>query len=232
MRVDAAGARYPVTVDPLIQQGGKLTGSGETAEGLFGWSVALSADGNTALVGGPGDNEQLGAAWVFTRSGTTWTQQGAKLTAAGESAKGFFGSAVALSSDGNTAMIGAPEDKSKAGSVRVFTRSGTSWGETQALEAGANSEFGASVAISRDGSTAVIGAPAFEEGEGAISVLKSSGGKWSFLTGLDGCEKRKFPPGTCIEREEETAPPQIWRAGLERRRLRRRQRDRDRRTRG
>ena len=42
--------------------------------------MALSADGDTALVGGWGDNE-IGAAWVFTRSGTTWTQQGSKLTA-------------------------------------------------------------------------------------------------------------------------------------------------------
>ena len=47
-------------------------------------SVALSADGNTALIGGFGDNEGAGAAWVFTRSGATWTQQGEKLTAGGE----------------------------------------------------------------------------------------------------------------------------------------------------
>jgi hypothetical protein len=42
-------------------------------------SVALSADGNTAIVGGVADNAEIGAAWVYTRSGTDWTQQGNKL---------------------------------------------------------------------------------------------------------------------------------------------------------
>ena len=70
------GASYPLTIDPLIQQGDKLTGSGESGAGKFGYSVALSADGNTALIGGPDDNGNVGAAWVFTRSGSTWTQQG------------------------------------------------------------------------------------------------------------------------------------------------------------
>ena len=46
--------------------------------------MALSADGNTALIGGPGDNSaRVGAAWVFTRSGGVWTQQGAKLVGTG-----------------------------------------------------------------------------------------------------------------------------------------------------
>ena len=53
--------------------------------------MALSADGNTALIGGPGDNGWVGAAWVFTRSGSTWTQQGSKLTGSGETGAGEFG---------------------------------------------------------------------------------------------------------------------------------------------
>ena len=79
LQVDDSRARYPLRIDPFIQQGSKLTGSDETASGKLGFSVALSADGNTALVGGFGDNNRVGAAWVFTRSGTTWTQQGEKL---------------------------------------------------------------------------------------------------------------------------------------------------------
>ena len=59
-------------------------------------SVPLSSDGDTALVGGSGDNGGIGAAWVFTRSGSTWTQQGAKLTGSGEIGKGLFGEGVAL----------------------------------------------------------------------------------------------------------------------------------------
>src|SRR5207302_6777381 len=81
LHVDAAGARYPVTVDPLLALSEPpLTGEGETPGGQFGYSVALSGDGSTALVGGPGDNGGLGAAWVFTRSGSSWSQQGPKLT--------------------------------------------------------------------------------------------------------------------------------------------------------
>jgi hypothetical protein len=64
--------------------------------------VALSSEGNTALIGGPGDSKGVGAAWVFTRSGSTWTQQGGKLTGSGETGAGEFGSSVALSSEGNT----------------------------------------------------------------------------------------------------------------------------------
>jgi hypothetical protein len=69
--------------------------------------VALSSDGNTAVIGSPNDSGNVGAAWVFTRSGSTWTQQ-AKLTAKSgeESGEGWFGWSVALSSDGNTAVIG------------------------------------------------------------------------------------------------------------------------------
>jgi len=218
LHVDAAGARYPLTIDPLIQQGEKLTGGAEGVEGLAGWTVALSADGNTALIGGPGDEGQTGAAWVFTRSGSTWTQQGPKLTASGESPKGAFGVSVALSGDGNTALIGASADKflgeaqQQLGSVRVFTRSESSWTETQKLEAGvrgANDEFGTSVAISSDGSTAAIGAPADEAGDGAVWVFKRPASVWSLTVGLDTCEEREFPSEKCIKREEETGAGQF-----------------------
>ena len=66
------------------QQGEKLDRrTGETGSAWFGYSVALSADGNTALIGGWLDNNWNGAAWVFTRSGSTWTQQGEKLDTRG-----------------------------------------------------------------------------------------------------------------------------------------------------
>src|SRR5213078_3885734 len=75
LRVDDRGARYPLRIDPFVQQGAKLTGSGESGSGRFGASVALSADGDTALIGGPLDTGNVGAAWAFTRSGGVWTQQ-------------------------------------------------------------------------------------------------------------------------------------------------------------
>ena len=65
-----------------MQQGQKLVGTDAVGGACQGGSVALSADGNTALIGGPCDDGCVGAAWVFTRSGSTWTQQ-AKLVGTG-----------------------------------------------------------------------------------------------------------------------------------------------------
>ncbi|MGI8856212.1 MAG: IPT/TIG domain-containing protein [Thermomicrobiales bacterium] len=121
IRVDDRGAVYPLIVDPLVQQQ-KLTGSGETGTGYFGYAVALSSDGNTALIGAYQDNTAVGAAFVFTRSGGGWTQQGSKLTGSGEVGQGDFGNAVALSGDGNTALIGAYYGNSGVGAAFAFTR--------------------------------------------------------------------------------------------------------------
>jgi hypothetical protein len=165
------------------QQGEKLTGAGETGEGTFGESVALSADGGTALIGGLRDNSRAGAAWVFTRSGSTWTQQGEKLTGGGETEEGRFGSTVALSEHGDTALIGGPTDNSRAGAAWVFTRSGSTWtqqGEklTGTSETGAG-EFGSSVALAADGGTALAGGPADNSGAGAVWVFTRSGSTWT-----------------------------------------------------
>src|SRR5262249_23478754 len=118
-----AGAAWVFTRSNGIwtQQGAKLTGGGQAGLADFGTSVALSADGNTALVGGPwdapGQSGGAGAAWVFTRSGGTWTQQGAKLTATDESGLGKLGSGAALSADGDTALLGGPADGQGAGAA-------------------------------------------------------------------------------------------------------------------
>ena len=90
----------------LHQPGLKLTGAGKHATAEFGVSVALSADGNTALIGGPVDLNGAGAAWVFTRSGSTWAQQVKKLTVRTNDDTGSFGQSVALTADGNTAPAG------------------------------------------------------------------------------------------------------------------------------
>ena len=96
------------------QQGPKLTGADEEGPGELGTGVALSADGNTALAGAPGDGT-AGAAWVFARSGESWTQQGPKLTPTDPVGKSSFGSGVALSANGNTALIGGPTDETENG---------------------------------------------------------------------------------------------------------------------
>src|SRR5208282_39074 len=77
----------------FTQQGSKLVGTGYLSGGgggvFQGYSVAVSADGNTAIAGGPNNGGNLGAAWVFTRSGGVWSQQGISLigTGAGQNAQ-------------------------------------------------------------------------------------------------------------------------------------------------
>ena len=105
------------TLYPAAQQGAKLVGTGNTGAASQGKAVAVSADGNTAIVGGPDDNSEQGAAWVYTRSGGVWAQQGAKLVGSGNAGAANQGGAVALSADGNTAIIGGNADNSSQGAA-------------------------------------------------------------------------------------------------------------------
>ena len=184
LRVDTRGAAYPLRLDPLVQQGEKLTGGTTEGEaGLFGFAVALSSDGNTALVGAQHDANEAGAAWVFARSGTAWSQQGPKLVGAGEVGEGHFGRSVALSGDGDTALIGGPADGNHVGAAWIFQRSGSAWTQQGAKlvagqEAGAYAHFGRAVALSGDGATALVSAPNDGNGRGSVWVLKRVGGEW------------------------------------------------------
>ncbi|NDJ60764.1 MAG: PKD domain-containing protein, partial [Chloroflexi bacterium] len=108
-----------------LTQQAKLTAADAAFNDEFGFSVALSSDGGTALIGAYLDDDfgfDSGSAYVFVRSGSTWSQQ-AKLTAADAAAVDVFGEAVALSSDGGTALIGARLDDdfgTASGSAYVF----------------------------------------------------------------------------------------------------------------
>jgi len=165
------------------QQGPKLTGGEESGAGQFGWSVALAGDGDTALIGGRNDNEGAGGAWVFARSGSTWTQQGPKLTGGEESGLGGFGWSVALSGDGDTALIGGQRDSEQAGAAWVFTRSGATWARQGPKLAAAGEQgaalFGHSVALSEAGDEALIGGPRDHGGFGAAWVYARSGTTWT-----------------------------------------------------
>ncbi len=150
----------------------------------LGYSVALSDD--TALVGAFIDDdrgESSGSAYVFVRSGETWTEQ-AKLIPTDGAPGDQFGRAVALSDD--TAFVGAPRDDDRgegSGSVYVFVRSGEAWTQEAKLasaDGAAGDQFGHSMALSAE--TALVGARDDDdrgENSGSASIFVSSGGVWS-----------------------------------------------------
>ena len=100
----------PTARAQFVQQGSKLVGAGAVGNAEQGFSVAISADGNTAIVGGLNDNGFVGAAWVYTRLGGVWSQQGSKLVGTGAVGNAQQGSSVAISGDGNTAIVGGHGD--------------------------------------------------------------------------------------------------------------------------
>jgi len=182
LRVWDRRARYPLRIDPYLQQGLKLTGTGERGDGSFGYAVALSADGKTALIGCPDDNGDVGAAWIITHTNSGWVQQGQKLTGDGEVGTAEFGLSVALSANGNTALIGGWYDDNGRGAAWVFTRTGSKWtAQGEKLTARGETGQGAfgSVSLSADGNTALIGAPGDNNEVGAVWVFKRSGSIWT-----------------------------------------------------
>lgn len=185
-----------------IQQA-QLTASDSALGDFFGTSVAIFGD--TAIVGANGDdvgaNNNQGSAYIFVRTGTTWTQQ-AKLTASDGAGSDFFGYAVAIS--GDTAIVGAYGDDISAntdrGSAYIFVRSGTTWTQQAKLTASdgaANDQFGYSVAL--DGNSAIVGAYSDDVGantdQGSAYVFVRSGTTWSQqakLTASDGAASDQF----------------------------------------
>ncbi len=171
------------------QQGNKLTGTGAIGAAYQGWGVSISANGTTAIVGGPGDNGFTGAAWIFTRSGNTWAQQGGKLVGSGLAGVSFQGQAVSLSADGNTAVVGAPFDNNGLGAIWAYTRSGTAWaqqgGKLTATGSTTNENFGWSASLSADGNTALIGAVGDNSG-GAAMIFTRSGAAWQQADKITG----------------------------------------------
>jgi hypothetical protein len=181
-------------------QQAKLTASDGASGDHFGWSVAL--DGDTALIGARFDDDNgidSGSTYVFTRTGTVWTQQ-AKLLASDGAAYNCFGCSVALA--GDTALIGAPFDDDNgnfSGSAYVFTRTGTTWTQQAKLltsDGAAYNFFGCSVALAGD--TALIGAP-FDDDNGNFSgsayVFTHTGTNWTQqakLLAFDGAAADRF----------------------------------------
>jgi len=166
-----AGAAYVFVRNGTswVQQD-KLMASDAQVYDWFGYSVAVSGD--TVVVGAPYEASggfDAGAAYVFVRNGTAWSQQ-AKLTASDAEAYDWFGYSVAVA--GDTVVVGAygeDDGGTDAGAAYVFVHDGTSWdeqGKLMASDAQAYDYFGVSVAVS--GNTVAIGA--FHEDDGGISA--------------------------------------------------------------
>jgi hypothetical protein len=163
------------------QQAILLTSDGAAGD-QFGYFASL--DGNTALIGAPADDSSRGSAYVFTRTGTTWTQQ-QKLLASDGAAGDNFGTFNTLS--GDTAFIGAPFDDdngTNSGSAYVFTRTGTTWTQQQKLLAsdGAKGDQFSYYGISLDGDTAIIGANHDDDmgaNSGSAYVFTRTGTTWT-----------------------------------------------------
>ncbi|MCK7615402.1 WD40 repeat domain-containing protein [Roseibium sediminicola] len=172
---------YPVFA-PYAQLGAKLVGSNALGDSQQG-TVAISADGTTAVVGGSNDNEGTGAIWIFVRSGDSWTQQGAKLTGSDGVGAPGLGTSVAISEDGNTVIAGGSGDNGLVGAAWVFTRTNGIWTQQGAKLVGSGyvgePMQGAAVGLSADGNTAAIGGNGDDYAVGAVWIFTRSTGTWS-----------------------------------------------------
>ena len=145
----------------------------------FGESVALAADGETALVGAPQAHGGAGEAWAFVRGedGKWSALSGQTLEATETDKQRHLAQSVAISADGKTAILGAPEENNRVGAAFTFVRGTLSWQQVQKLTGeGESGEglFGASVAISASGETAIVGAPRDH------GTIERSGAAWVF----------------------------------------------------
>lgn len=150
----------------------------------FGYTVHLSDDGNTAAIQSGVRAADPGTVYIFTRSGSTWSQQAKINSSVNPSQYGFGQNAVGLSSDGSKLVIGSSSDSSDTGAVHVYTRSGSSWSLQQVITANYGSfgdwRLGYAVCISGDGSTIFATAlPRSPSNGSSVYVFVSSGSSWS-----------------------------------------------------
>jgi hypothetical protein len=188
-----SGAAYIFTrtgTNTWTQQQKLVPTDGVTSD-WFGFSVDISDDGTYAIVGtpleeDPGAGTNLGCAYIFTRSGSSWTQQ-QKIVATDKTSDDWFGATIAISGDGNYAIVGAyynDDGGTNSGSAYIFTRSGSTWTQQKKLVATDHStgdEFARSVAISRDGTYALVGSPYDDDGNynnGSVYSFKRTGISW------------------------------------------------------
>ncbi|MBA3459269.1 MAG: FG-GAP repeat protein [Deltaproteobacteria bacterium] len=209
-RTNLTGAVYVyVKSGGVWSQQAVLTPANAGVQDAFGFSLAIAADGNTLVAGAPDEDSaattidgngadnsasSAGAAYVFTRNGTQWTQQ-AYLKPSNSESGDSFGESVAISGSGDVVAVGASwEDGTggpvpdpmtngalESGAVYAFTRAGGVWTQHSYLKAsntGANDHFGFAVAVSGDGAR----------------IAATATGEASVATGIDGNEGDNTQP--------------------------------------
>jgi hypothetical protein len=178
----------------------KLTPSDGRWGHVFGWSVSISGD--FAIVSAVGDYSFAGAAYIFERTGSIWTEVD-KLTASDRITQDYFGNSVSIS--GNYAIVGSLLND-VSGAAYIFERTGSSWTEVDKLSAndGATGDyFGYSVSIS--GNCAIVGAYEDDdkgEDSGSAYIFEKTGGTWievAKLTASDGAAGYNFGLSVCID---------------------------------
>jgi hypothetical protein len=194
-----------VTLSSTLFEQQKIRASDKQPNDYFGRSISISGDGNTAIVGSPHEYDvnitpSPGAAYIFTHSGSSWSEQ-EKLEASDQDQSDQFGYSVSISGDGNTAIVGAYAEGtggSFAGAAYIFTRSELGvWSEQQKIQASdkqQGDQFGRSVSISGDGNTAIVGTLAEGTGgsfAGAAYIFTRSGSSWSEQEKIQASDKQQ-----------------------------------------
>jgi hypothetical protein len=199
LHVDDTRAVYPIEIDPVVlgKPQSEVYASDPVGNDYFG--AAVSLDTATLAIGANGKSSSSGATYLFTASGTMWTQA-VELTASDAAAGDQFGTSVSLR--GGLAVVGAPghavSGNASQGAVYVFGGSGASWAQRSEILATDGSEYsylGNSVAL--DGTTILAGAPGAVAGSaqsGAAYVFVQSGSTWS--------QQAKLVPSDAAEGDE------------------------------
>ena len=224
VRTPERAAVSPPSVDVVydaaatfLQQGPKLLGTDVVGQATQGSSVSLSADGNTAIVGGS-DNGRGRVDLDAERRGLdpAGTQAGRH----GRRGAADQGNSVSLSADGNTAIVGGPRDNDDAGAAWVWTRSGKESGPSRDPSWSARAPWG-SRSQGFPCPSPPTATPPSSEGSPTTTV------RWGRV-GLDQERRRLDPAGTQAGRlgRRGGRPPRVFRVPLRRRQHRHRRRGR------
>ena len=202
-----SGAAYIFTFsDGSWSQQAKIFPDVAVANGNFGGKgLQLSPDGTKAIVGahmspGAGGSTGVGAAYVFTYDGSSWSQQG-KIMASDGKGDDMFGDTASISSDGTRVIVGAFSSDhlggNSTGKAYIYTYSGGSWGSEVILQSNDlynGDAFGISVSMSSDGTKVLVGAkyedPDNVSNAGSAYIFALSGGSWSQEDKLQASDKQ------------------------------------------